>query len=78
LYLHAMPYAIAPRSQTNVPVILWMGAQHADYDLQRVLRAKDNNFSHHNVFHTLLGLFEIESEVYQPRLDLINLGIKKH
>jgi len=78
LYLHAMPYAIAPRSQTNVPVILWMGAQHADYDLQRVLRAKDSNFSHHNVFHTLLGLFEIESEVYQPRLDLVNLGIKKH
>jgi len=30
------------------------------------------------VFHTLLGLFEIESEVYQPRLDLVNLGIKKH
>jgi lipid A ethanolaminephosphotransferase len=78
LYLHAMPYAIAPRSQTNVPVILWMGAQHADYDLQRVLRAKDNNYSHDYVFHTLLGLFEIESKVYQSPLDLINLGIKKH
>jgi lipid A ethanolaminephosphotransferase len=78
LYLHAMPYFIAPRSQTNVPVILWMGAQHADYDLQRVLRAKDNKYSHDYVFHTLLGLFEIESEVYQPRLDLVNLGIKKH
>jgi lipid A ethanolaminephosphotransferase len=78
LYLHAMPYAIAPRSQTNVPIILWMGAQHADYDLQRVLRAKDSNFSHQNVFHTLLGLFEIESEVYQPHLDLVNLGFNKH
>ena len=78
LYLHAMPYAIAPRSQTNVPVILWMGAQHADYDLQRVLRAKDHNVSHDNVFHSLLGLFEVETEIYEPSLDLLNLGMKKH
>ncbi len=78
LYLHSIPYAIAPRSQTNVPVILWMGSKHADYDVQRALNAKDNNFSHQNVFHTLLGLFEIESEVYEARLDLVNLGLNKH
>jgi len=74
LYLHAMPYALAPRSQTNVPVILWMGARHDDYDLQRALRAKDNKFSHDNVFHTLLGLFEVKSEVYQSDLNWVHLG----
>ena len=78
LYLHAMPYAVAPRAQTNVPVILWMGAQHHDYDVQRIREEKDNNYSHNNVFHTLLGLFEIESGIYNPSMNLIRQSKVSH
>ncbi len=69
---------IAPRSQTNVPVILWMGAQHHDYDVQRIRKEKDNNYSHDNVFHTLLGLFEIESDIYEPSMNLIRQSQVSH
>ena len=78
LYLHAMPYSVAPRAQTNVPVILWMGAQHHDYDVHRIREEKDNNYSHDNVFHTLLGLFEIESGIYDPSMNLIRQSKVSH
>ena len=32
IYLHAAPYMIAPKEQTHVPAIVWMG-QHFDYKL---------------------------------------------
>ncbi len=35
----------------------------------RLLR--DEPLSHDNVFHTLLGLFEVESGVYDGRKDLL-------
>ena len=37
------------------------------------LRAKSGNaFSQDNLFHTLLGLMEIETEVYDRDLDIVN------
>jgi lipid A ethanolaminephosphotransferase len=33
-YLHAAPYMIAPKEQTHVPAIVWMG-KHFDYKKER-------------------------------------------
>ena len=37
------------------------------------LRAKINNrFTHTNVFHTLLGIFEIETSAYRLDMDILD------
>ena len=71
IYLHGMPYALAPAAQKHVPALAWVG-KHMRHDLQldgmedRRLR----RWSHDNIFSTLLGLFEIETGAYDPNKDL--------
>jgi len=62
IYLHAAPYMIAPKEQTHVPSILWVG-QHFDYQLAQVRSYENYPLSHDDVFCTLLTAYEIKSEV---------------
>ena len=71
IYLHGLPYFMAPDSQKHVPAVLWFGDS---FKIDRKgLKAKANlPFSHDNLFHTLLGLMEIETTVYNKSLDILN------
>jgi len=71
LYLHGAPYVLAPDAQTRVPMIFWFGRNYDDADRQAMAAMRDRPFSHDNVFHTLLGFFEIDSEVYAGEMDLL-------
>ena len=73
LYLHGMPYFMAPEEQTHIPAILWLGDgdMKNDYDMNKLKSISNNKFSHDNLFHTLLGLFEVNSEVYQKDMDIL-------
>ncbi len=70
VYLHGLPYAFAPETQTRVPAIFWFGQR---YEIDReALRARlDDPYDHDFVFHTLLGLMEIETDVYDPSRDML-------
>ena len=70
VYLHGMPYLLAPDAQTHVPMLLWFGAQHTDLDIKKLQAQKDDEISHDNLFHTLLGMFEVSSAIYRPDMDL--------
>lgn len=72
VYLHGMPTFIAPDSQLRVPVVMWFGQKFEDLDRPSLNRKINKKYTHDNVFHTLLGLMEIESEVYDQRLDIIH------
>ncbi len=72
VYLHGLPRAIAPRAQLHVPAILWFGRHFDGIDRPALLARRHQAFSHENMFHTILGLFEIETHVYRPQLDLLN------
>ncbi|WP_419677742.1 phosphoethanolamine transferase [Aliarcobacter lanthieri] len=74
LYLHGMPYAIAPKEQTNVASLIWIGegAMEHEYDKDKLKTYKDKEFSQDNLFHTLLGLFEVETEVYKKDKDILD------
>jgi lipid A ethanolaminephosphotransferase len=76
VYLHGLPYFLAPDAQKNVPLIIWFGAQHHDLDIDRLARIRDVAISHDHVFHTMLGIFEVESEVIDPSMDLEALAEK--
>ena len=71
VYLHGLPYFMAPDSQKHVPAILWLGES---FEADRSsLRAKAHlPFSHDNLFHTILGMMEIRTAVYNRNLDILN------
>jgi len=62
LYLHGMPYMIAPEEQTRVPVIVW-ASQSSDIDIEKSAGLKNVKNSHDTVFNTLLTLFEIQTDL---------------
>lgn len=73
IFLHAMPYAVAPREQTHVPMFLWMsqGApERLGIDLPCVDRQRRLAWSHDNLFHSVLGLLDVETRARKPELDL--------
>ena len=73
LYLHGMPFAIAPRVQTHVPLITWWSDQ---FQKIRGIRHEclkqdlDNTLSHDHLFHSVLGLMRVQTQSYRPELDL--------
>ena len=74
LYLHGFPYSLAPDEQIRVPMLLWMSdtmrrEDHIDYENLK-LSAKDLELSHDHFFHSLLGLVEVDTDLYDPGLDL--------
>lgn len=71
LFLHGLPRAIAPDSQLLVPAIIWLGSGFRDIDKPAMLKKRKDRFSHDNVFHTILGMMEIGTELYRPELDLL-------
>lgn len=68
VYLHGLPYMIAPDAQTKVPLIIWAGDS-SDIDPQRTTRIANAPTSHDALFGTLLDLFEVETDLklsHQP------------
>jgi lipid A ethanolaminephosphotransferase len=73
LYLHGLPYAIAPREQMRVPMVMWFSPDfardnHLDMGCLRQRAAKPA--SHDHLFSSLLGLMRVETSVYDPSWDL--------
>lgn len=73
IYLHGMPYAIAPSYQTHIPVIFWSN----DKNLMNLAKEyKGLKLSQDNLFSTLLGYFDVKTSVYEPEYDLLNPKLK--
>ncbi len=70
MYLHGYPYGLAPIEQKHIPAILWFGS-HFPVNRHAVAKGASKSYSHDNIFHTLLGLFNVETEVQKPELDII-------
>lgn len=73
IYLHSMPYMMAPKSQIEVPMIMWFGGEmKRETDYVKLRSILNKPFSHDNLFHTVLGMMEIESDTYNPELDILH------
>lgn len=78
LYLHGLPYFMAPDAQKHVGALMWFGKQSKQLiDTTKLKQVANNKFSHDNLFHTLLGLMQIETSVYQPGADILNPFVRK-
>jgi len=72
LYLHGLPYAVAPREQTHVPMLAWLapGARGVSgLALDCLRRERNKTLSHDNLFHTTLGVLGIRASEYVASLD---------
>ena len=72
LYLHGLPYAIAPDFQTHVPMLTWLSSAMQKRSGVRVDCLQKNAaapLSHDNLFHAMLGLLDLQTQVYQRGLD---------
>jgi lipid A ethanolaminephosphotransferase len=70
LYLHGLPYFMAPDAQTHVPAIMWLG-ENFKIDRDTLKKTATKEYSQDNIFHTLLGLFEVETGLYDSNMDII-------
>jgi lipid A ethanolaminephosphotransferase len=81
LYLHGLPYAMAPREQTQVPMLFWASpsfyTDRANVDPECLRRSAQHATSHDAIFHTLLPMFSVDSPLYEDDLDLL-AGCRKN
>ena len=73
LYLHGMPYSVAPDGQKQVPWITWLSPdfeQRSQITTACLRQQLDAPISHDNYFHSVLGLMNVLTSVYQPALDI--------
>ena len=73
LYLHGLPYSIAPAEQTRVPMVMWISSGFAARTRLNpaCLRTQaDRPAAHDNLFHTVLGLLDVRTAVRDDALDL--------
>jgi lipid A ethanolaminephosphotransferase len=73
LYLHGVPYAIAPDVQKRVPFLVWMSANFAadaGVDPGCMRERSRQAVSHDNLFHSLLGTFAVQTTAYDESLDV--------
>jgi len=71
LYLHGLPYVMAPDEQKHIAAVMWFGDEFK-IDKNTLQTKSGNAFSQDYLFHTILGLMEIETEVYDKNLDIVN------
>ncbi|MGE0350759.1 phosphoethanolamine transferase [Hydrogenophaga sp.] len=74
LYLHGVPYAIAPDQQTHVPMVAWFSPglrQRAGLSMGCLRDHAADPITHDHFFHTVLGLLDVQTRAYAPALDAV-------
>ncbi|WP_236180813.1 MULTISPECIES: phosphoethanolamine transferase [Pseudomonas] len=73
LFLHGTPYMLAPEQQKHVAMLAWFSDSYQksySVDTHCLQMSRDKPLSQDNLFHSMLGLLEVQSKVYQQDLDL--------
>ncbi len=74
LYLHGMPWSIAPDEQKQVPMLLWLSPAMRERlqlrgDCLDTLAHRP--WSHDNLFHTVAGLVQVSTRAVDPGKDML-------
>ena len=73
LFLHGIPYALAPREQVQVPMLVWLSAgllKRPGIDTDCLEARQHEPLSHDYLFHSVLGLSRVRTAIYRPERDL--------
>jgi lipid A ethanolaminephosphotransferase len=75
LFLHGLPYFIAPDEQKKIPMFFWFSSgitQQLKLQEQCLQDKQDTAISHDYLFSTVLSLFDISNKAYDERYDLLH------
>ncbi|HHA2747689.1 TPA: phosphoethanolamine transferase [Stenotrophomonas maltophilia] len=73
LYLHGVPYAIAPAEQTQVPMVMWFSdgfAQGRGIDVKCLQGRARQKTDHDALFSSILGLMQVKTSAYDATQDV--------
>ncbi len=71
IYLHAMPYFIAPKYQKHIGAMIWLGKSFQKYK-KELEKRKNERFSQDNLFDSILGIMDVKTKVYDKKLDIFH------
>lgn len=74
LYLHGVPYALAPRQQTHVPMVLWLSRglqERSGLGIDCLRNRSAVPIAHDHFFHSVLGLMDVSTGAYDRSLDAL-------
>jgi lipid A ethanolaminephosphotransferase len=72
LYLHGMPYRLAPREQTHVPMIAWWPARTGEstgVSLDCLQQRRAEALTHSHLSHTVLAWMDVRTASLRPAFD---------
>jgi lipid A ethanolaminephosphotransferase len=73
IYLHSMPYFMAPEEQKNVPLLMWFGGELAEEINYKKLKMRTHlPYSHDNLFHTMLNILEVETDLFVKEKSIVD------
>ena len=73
VYLHGLPYFMAPSAQIHIGSLMWFGKNMAKEINEKALRKrKDNRYTQDDLFHTLLGIFDVKTKEYNKKMDILH------
>ena len=73
IYLHGIPYMLAPEAQTHVPMVVWLSdgfRMDNRIDAECVNRIASQPLSHDNLFSSMLGLMNVKTGAIEPSLNI--------
>lgn len=73
LYLHGIPYAIAPDTQLRVPMVMWLSpglVEQLGLNMSCLQHVAAEPARHDNLFHSVLGLMQVHTRAYDRERDL--------
>jgi lipid A ethanolaminephosphotransferase len=79
IYLHGLPYAIAPNEQKQIPWLNWFSPEFVaaqTLDIACLQKNASQRITHDNLFHSVLGLLDVKTALYSPKLDVYAPCIK--
>jgi lipid A ethanolaminephosphotransferase len=71
LYLHGTPYTIAPDVQKKIPFLIWTSQKFKEKkEIKTPIKTSEKEYGQYNIFHTILGAFNMHSPIYNKNLDI--------
>jgi lipid A ethanolaminephosphotransferase len=80
LYLHGMPFMMAPKEQTHVPMALWLSKpmqSQLGWDGACWKKQVADAVSHDHYFHSVLTLAQVKTRMHKPELDVFSACPKR-
>jgi lipid A ethanolaminephosphotransferase len=75
IYLHGMPYSIAPKVQIQVPMLVWLSKplqKQRGWNMSCLQAQSAKPLSHDHLFHSMLSLNQVKTSLAKPELDLFS------